>query len=93
MENPGKNEVVECPYDSEHKMKYTRLIYHLSRGCEAQAKYGHEFSTCIYNWLHRVPHGLIEEHERNCPDKRQKDVQEDIWTASVTRTPNLEPWS
>lgn len=40
-------------------------------------EFGHLFTTCKYNWLHRYPHDKIEDHEENCPYKPEEKA--DNW--------------
>ena len=63
------NRVVQCPYNSAHTMKYTRLIYHLAKGCPQELERGHLFATCQYNWVHRVLKADLESHEQTCSSK------------------------
>ena len=48
-------------------MKYTRLIYHLAKGCPEMKSA--DFEICIYNWVHRVPKGSLELHYLECEFK------------------------
>ena len=60
-------------------MKYTRLIYHLAKGCPEMKSA--DFEICIYNWVHRVPKGSLELHYLECEFK-PKEV-EDQWNKDV----------
>jgi hypothetical protein len=66
-------------------MKYTRLIYHLAKGCPEMHKFDYE--VCIYNWVHRVPKGSIDEHYKVCEFKPVAPKVE--WNADL----NMEIWN
>jgi hypothetical protein len=34
----------------------------------------YDYEICLYNWLHRVPRGTLEEHYENCEFKPKTSV-------------------
>lgn len=58
---------VTCPYNCKGKLRYTRLIYHLAGKCPNVEKFDYEI--CLYNWVHRVPRGTLEDHYKICEFK------------------------
>ena len=85
-----KNLRIQCPYKCEGKIRYTRLIYHLANKCKNIGKFDYEI--CLYNWVHRVPRGSLEEHYKNCEFKPlEKEFQ---WnTESKIENWNSGPWN
>lgn len=82
-----KNANTHCPYNAEHRMKYTRLIYHLAKGCPDMKV--NDYEICIYNWVHRVPMGTLESHYLECEFKPKPlesewntEVDMEIWTSA-----------
>lgn len=69
-----KNSNVFCPYHCNFKQRYTRLIYHLAKGCPNMKNYDYEI--CMYNWVHRVPKGTLDEHHSVCEYKPQPSKDE-----------------
>lgn len=80
----SKQDKVPCPYNDKHMMRYTRLIYHLAKGCPDMGN--SDYEICIYNWVHRVPKGTLEEHYEMCENKPKivgdnfnQDVNMEVW--------------
>jgi U11-48K-like CHHC zinc finger len=80
-----KNCKVRCPYNRKHKMKYTRLIYHIAKGCPDMVDT--DLDICIYNWVHRVPKGSLESHYLQCEFKPQ--LVESLWNQNL----DMEIWN
>ena len=80
-----KNTKSYCPYNAKHRMRYTRLIYHLAKGCPDMSS--SDFEICIYNWVHRVPKGSLDSHYETCEFKPQ--LPEAQWSSDVV----MENWN
>ncbi|ODN01327.1 Protein D7 [Orchesella cincta] len=75
------NDLVTCPYDSRHVMKYHKLMRHLPKCEKLQDKIKREMTSesepkvelerCPYDSLHRFPHGKRDEHFRECQSRAE----------------------
>eukprot|EP00058_Branchiostoma_floridae_P019528 XP_002605018.1 hypothetical protein BRAFLDRAFT_124130 [Branchiostoma floridae] len=61
-----------CPYDSNHKIRASRMPCHLMK---CRRNYAHnDMRTCPFNARHVVPIGEHRHHIANCPDRKVLDV-------------------
>lgn len=61
---------VTCPYFPEHKLRRSRLPYHLMK-CSKNPK-GPVLFACPFNFLHRVPNEDRLNHVFTCEDRPMK---------------------
>ncbi|XP_042652781.1 gametocyte-specific factor 1 isoform X9 [Tyto alba] len=82
--------LVQCPYDSSHRLRASRLPYHLVK-CEQcllslltpshpqnNPQVARTLATCPFNARHRVPQAKLWSHVASCPDKRQPDLPHEM---------------
>lgn len=86
---------IACPYNLNHKMPYSKLVYHLNRGCKDQREKGHLFQQCQYNTLHIIRTELMAHHLKTCLHKKKDrpldpQLQDDI--VLPIPSPTLRPW-
>ncbi|KAH7982562.1 hypothetical protein HPB52_005655 [Rhipicephalus sanguineus] len=82
MSTYREHDMVQCPYDPDHKVKRTRIDIHISK-CRRQI--GRPFlRPCLFNPEHLAPSKLSEfcRHLETCPDKSSSlwvpKTQEDL---------------
>ncbi|CAL8131460.1 unnamed protein product [Orchesella dallaii] len=86
------NDLVTCPYDSRHVMRYHKLMRHLPK-CEklqekskletkSDSEPRVELERCPYDSRHRFPRGKRDEHFREC--QARTDV---LLSRNASRTP------
>ncbi|NXF00355.1 GTSF1 factor, partial [Menura novaehollandiae] len=66
--------LVQCPYDRNHRVRVSRLPYHLIRCQRNNPQVSRTLATCPFNARHRVPRGHLRSHVTSCPDKLLLDV-------------------
>uniref|UniRef100_A0A8C5M4V7 CHHC U11-48K-type domain-containing protein n=1 Tax=Leptobrachium leishanense TaxID=445787 RepID=A0A8C5M4V7_9ANUR len=64
-------ELVQCPYDKNHKIRRHRLQYHIVKCRENNLKA--DMRACPFNARHVVPRRDYELHKSTCPDKVSLD--------------------
>ncbi|CAK67513.1 unnamed protein product (macronuclear) [Paramecium tetraurelia] len=57
---------VQCPYNKKHQMPFSKLWFHISKGCKDKREKGHKYDTCPYNCLHIVIKSGMERHIAQC---------------------------
>ncbi|XP_051172773.1 gametocyte-specific factor 1 [Leptopilina boulardi] len=68
-----RNTVVQCPYDSNHKIAQSRIQIHLVK-CEKQHPENFR-EICPFNATHRFPKSDMQEHINNCPSQRHSQPE------------------
>ncbi|NXO46492.1 GTSF1 factor, partial [Locustella ochotensis] len=61
--------LVQCPYDRSHRVRVSRLPYHLVRCQQNNPQVSRTLATCPFNARHRVPRAHLRSHVTSCPDK------------------------
>ena len=77
-------ELVNCPYNSSHRMLSTRLCWHLTKGCPDQRAKRHLYSVCPFNGTHHVPTPTLASHSSQCLDNpnRPANQSDSVFEAS-----------
>ncbi|CAD8151820.1 unnamed protein product [Paramecium pentaurelia] len=57
---------VICPYNKKHQMPFSKLWFHITKGCKDKREKGHKYDTCPYNCLHIVLKSKMENHIAQC---------------------------
>ena len=72
-----KNDLIKCPFNSNHLVKRCRLITHKKICPDKNRK---EFMLCPYNPIHLILTKNLEEHKSSCPDRVNisKDLEEEM---------------
>ena len=67
------DEIVECPFDKNHKMPQPRLQWHITNKCKAQQTREEQrlpILHCKHNFMHiYFERDALELHESDCPSK------------------------
>ncbi|XP_053564243.1 gametocyte-specific factor 1 [Bombina bombina] len=69
-------DLVQCPYDKNHMIRYSRFPYHLVKCRENNPGMAKKLVSCPYNARHRVPKQELELHMSTCESKCQEDLPE-----------------
>ncbi|CAD8146918.1 unnamed protein product [Paramecium pentaurelia] len=57
---------VICPYNKKHQMPFSKLWFHITKGCKDKREKGHKYDTCPYNCLHIILKSRMENHISKC---------------------------
>uniref|UniRef100_A0A8V5GWS2 Uncharacterized protein n=1 Tax=Melopsittacus undulatus TaxID=13146 RepID=A0A8V5GWS2_MELUD len=80
--------LVQCPFDGSHRVRASRLPYHLVRCERNHPQLARSLATCPFNARHRVPQPELRRHVTECPDRRHGTAQR---TPHVTPSPPAPP--
>lgn len=75
-----EGQLVECPFDKNHKVKDSRLQYHITR-CIKQHP---GFEVCPFDATHRLKKPEMIRHILQCPSRRR--IQHLITMPEITGT-------
>ncbi|XP_033927449.1 gametocyte-specific factor 1 [Melopsittacus undulatus] len=64
--------LVQCPFDGSHRVRASRLPYHLVRCERNHPQLARSLATCPFNARHRVPQPELRRHVTECPDRRHE---------------------
>ncbi|OXB57710.1 UNVERIFIED_CONTAM: hypothetical protein H355_012423 [Colinus virginianus] len=71
------DELVQCPYDETHRIRASRLPYHLVKCQRNNPQLARSLAVCPFNARHRIPRAELQRHVACCPDRSQlSDLQE-----------------
>ncbi|CAD8058695.1 unnamed protein product [Paramecium sonneborni] len=65
---------VICPYNKKHQMPFSKLQFHISKGCKdkrekgnyIQFNIGYKYDTCPYNCFHIILKSRMDNHIKKC---------------------------
>ncbi|XP_064330519.1 gametocyte-specific factor 1 isoform X5 [Phalacrocorax carbo] len=77
--------LVECPYDKSHRVRGSRLPYHLVKCQRNNPRLARALAACPFNARHRVPQAKLQSHIATCPDKHQPDLPHEVDTSCGNR--------
>ncbi|XP_042200252.1 gametocyte-specific factor 1 isoform X2 [Callorhinchus milii] len=60
--------LVLCPYDPSHKIRSSRLPYHLVKCRKNHPEMAKILRVCPYNARHQIPHTEFQQHVAHCAD-------------------------
>ncbi|XP_065191364.1 uncharacterized protein LOC135822510 [Sycon ciliatum] len=84
------NELVVCPYDEVHRVRISRLPYHLLK-CAKQHPSEGLFEICPYNARHVIPRADLLAHFSQCPDKPMLEDFREVRRGKIA-LPNNADW-
>lgn len=56
-------------------MPESKLLFHISKGCQSKSDVGHRYTHCPYNYLHVVLKEEMDRHLVSCKSK-PKDISD-----------------
>ncbi|KAL4623700.1 gametocyte-specific factor 1-like [Arapaima gigas] len=75
--------LVQCPFDSSHKIRACRFPYHIIKCRKNHPKLASELKTCPFNARHLMPKHELSYHVANCPDRQM--VKTETYNADVQK--------
>ncbi|CAD8060582.1 unnamed protein product [Paramecium sonneborni] len=57
---------VICPYNKKHQMPFSKLWFHITKGCKDKREKGYKYDTCPYNCLHIILKSRMADHVAKC---------------------------
>ncbi|XP_069735603.1 gametocyte-specific factor 1 isoform X3 [Phaenicophaeus curvirostris] len=70
--------LVQCPYDKNHRVRVSRLPYHLVKCQQNNPDVARTLVTCPFNARHRVPRQQLHSHMAFCPDQLQPSLSPEV---------------
>ncbi|XP_069735602.1 gametocyte-specific factor 1 isoform X2 [Phaenicophaeus curvirostris] len=77
--------LVQCPYDKNHRVRVSRLPYHLVKCQQNNPDVARTLVTCPFNARHRVPRQQLHSHMAFCPDQLQPSLSPELGTSLSQR--------
>ncbi|XP_053907457.1 gametocyte-specific factor 1 isoform X2 [Cuculus canorus] len=71
-------DLVQCPYDKNHRVRVSRLPYHLVKCQRNNPGIARSLTTCPFNARHRVPQHQLRSHLASCPDQHLSSLPPEV---------------
>ncbi|XP_017126792.1 gametocyte-specific factor 1 homolog [Drosophila elegans] len=69
MDNGDESDMVNCPYNKEHKMLRKKLQQHILK-CRVIYKDTVQLMICPFNKAHLIPEPELYQHTKSCEDRK-----------------------
>ncbi|XP_053907458.1 gametocyte-specific factor 1 isoform X3 [Cuculus canorus] len=83
-------DLVQCPYDKNHRVRVSRLPYHLVKCQRNNPGIARSLTTCPFNARHRVPQHQLRSHLASCPDQHLSSLPPEMGTSQSQRVQQPE---
>ncbi|MED6290319.1 hypothetical protein CHARACLAT_011898 [Characodon lateralis] len=71
--NWDPEKLLQCPFDKSHKIRSSRLPYHLIKCRKNHEKLARQLETCPFNARHLILKNELPHHIKTCEDRTSAD--------------------